>query len=244
MKVKLEGAGRSRRERMEARRAIPVPTDGLPPKLTTGGETEAPEATAMDLLNAGTAHTPAAADVTPSLDAGTATDIPEPSPATTQPKPTSGEAVTERSAPQRIVAEPKPQKRAATRTPANAGAKADAAKVKVAIFLSEEDAAFLEAEAQKIGGVTPEMLMRKLIREFEAPMLTLDPAQEPELKPAGKAVRKYRADLIFPVSSAVLARYRAKYDKLGAYSDGLLVRHEAVPAFRSHILNTVRQLGK
>ena len=244
MKVKLEGAGRSRRERMEARRAIPVPTDGLPPKLTTGGETEAPDATAMDLLNTETAHPPETAVAPPSGDAGTAAEISEPSPASKRPEPPAVEATPESSASPRIAAEPKPPKRVATRTAANAGGKADTAKVKVAIFLSDEDAAFLEAEARKIGGVTPEMLMRKLIREFDAPMLTLDPAQEPELKPAGKVVRKYRADLIFPVSSAVLARYRTKYDKLGAYSDGLLVRHEAVPAFRSHILNTVRQLGK
>lgn len=244
MKVKLEGAGRSRRERMDARRAIPVPTDGLPPKLTIGGEAELPESPATEQVSPPPAHAPVTVVTPSSRNTETSDEIAEPSPAPIQPDPAVDENVPESAAQPRTVAEPKHRPRMPARTPPDAGDKAETAKVKVTIFLTDEDAAFLEKEARRIGGVTPELLMRKLIREFDAPMLTLDPAQVPELKPGSKVVRKYRADLTFPVSSAVLARYRARYDKLGAYSDGLLVRHEAVPAFRTHILNTVKKLGK
>lgn len=244
MKVKLEGAGRSRRERMEARRAIPVPTDGLPPKLTTGGEAETPEPMAAEQVSTAATHTPIAAARPAPPVAESPERIPEPVSTPTRPEPVVNEAMPESATPASIAAGPKPRKRVSTKASGNAGGKADTVKVKVTIFLTEEDATLLEAEAQRIGGVTPEVLMRKLNREFVAPMLTLDPGQEPELKLVGKMVRKYRADLTFPVPSGVLARYRAKYDKLGAYSDGILVRHEAVPAFRSHMLDIIRKLGR
>lgn len=244
MKVKLEGAGRSRSERMEARRAIPVPTDGLPPRLTTGGGAERPESKAAEVVGTTSAQPPEAVSTPPSRHPKSTEEHSGPPPIPAQPAVAVHEAAPEGASQTQPVAAPKPGKGVAARTPTRTADKSDTTKVKVTIFLTDDDAAILEAEAKKIGGVTPEMLMRKLIREFDAPMLTLDPGQEPELKPASKVVRKYRADLTFPVSSGVLGRYRTKYDKLGAYSDGLLVRHEAVPAFRKHILDTVRKLGR
>lgn len=250
MKVKLEGAGRSRKERMEARRSVPVPTSNLPPKLTTGGDAEHPEPAVFKQEAPDLPGEPEAAKVVAYVE------TPEPQSAPQPPEPLEPAAGTSSSQEPEQKPEPsaKQGRQKGTGTPARlptsekkasgaSGPEPDSAKVRVTIFLTDEEAALLESQAKKIGGVSPEMLLKKLVREFDPPMLGLDPATEPELKPAGKVVRKYRADLRFSVPGTVLARYRMKYDKLGLYGDGLLVRHEAIPAFKSYMLEAVERLG-
>lgn len=113
---------------------------------------------------------------------------------------------------------------------------------RAAIHLSPDQVGMLERAGAEIGGVSAIALLRKIAKDWEPPIVVIDPDTPPDHNKKPEADRQYRVDLRFNVDKDALAAYRARYDKIELYSDHLLLRGFTLPIFAALLEQTVARL--